>query len=59
MDEKDRRIYYQDIVYKVCNALDKLTPGKHIVCGTIEEPSTDVQDRVEELVKEISRRTDK
>lgn len=45
--EKQRRIYYQDIVYKACNLL-----GKDIVCGTIDNPSTEVQDKIRELKEE-------
>ena len=41
--EKQRRIYYQTIVYSVCNLLDQGYTGS-IVCGTIEEPSTECQD---------------
>lgn len=54
--EKDRRIYYQDIVYQVCNALDRIdgkTPGHGIVCGTFEHPSADVCERMDALVQEV------
>jgi hypothetical protein len=46
-DEKERRVYYQDIVYTVCNKLDKMLgrkPGCGIVCGSLEMPSRQVQD---------------
>lgn len=49
LDEKRRRIYYQNIVYHVCNSLDAIDhkqPGAGIVCGTVDEPSTAVQDRM-------------
>lgn len=50
--EKRRRVYYQDIVYAVCNVLDSLQPdGVRIVCGTIGEPSTQTQDGVENLME--------
>ena len=55
MSEKNRRIYYQDIVYKVCNLLDKhydRRPGTGLVCGTIEEPSSEVQDELATLLNE-------
>ena len=55
MSEKNRRIYYQDIVYKVCNLLDKhygRKPGTGLVCGTIEEPSNEVQDELATLLTE-------
>lgn len=41
--EKDRRIYYQDIAYTVCNWLDNALSQKTI-CGTIETPAIGVQD---------------
>ena len=55
MSEKNRRIYYQDIVYKVCNLLDThygRKPGTGLVCGTIEEPSSEVQDELATLLTE-------
>ena len=55
MTEKNRRIYYQDIVYKVCNLLDRhygRKPGTGLVCGTIEEPSNEVQDELVTLLNE-------
>ena len=61
--EKRRRVYYQDIVYAVCNELDKIrvndveglyrVPGGAVVCGTIEEPSHAVQDDMSKIVKTI------
>lgn len=56
--EKQRRIYYQDIVYHVCYGLDLIDgqkPGHGIVCGTIEEPNTDVFDRMVRLKKELEQ----
>lgn len=50
MTEKEQRIYYQDIVYAVCNALDQIDGGV-IVCGTAAQPSTMVQERMVRLVK--------
>ena len=53
--EKKRRVYYQDIVYAVCNSLDRCfakRKGSLTVCGTIEEPSRQVQ----ELLVEVERR---
>ena len=54
--EKQRRIYYQDIVYNVCSQLDAalrlhITRGNGIVCGTVEEPSTEVQDMLTQILK--------
>ncbi len=59
--EKDARIYYQNIVYAVCSALDwiddkTVTNGTGIVCGTLETPTTEVQDRMKKLVEEWRRR---
>lgn len=52
-DEKQRRIYYQDIVYSVCNALDDMTT-RIIVCGTLNAPSTSVQDAIVEVAAELT-----
>ena len=41
--EKDARIYYQDIVYVVCNWLDAMLT-QQTICGTLETPSQGVQD---------------
>ncbi len=41
-DEKSARVYYQGIVYDVCNKLDLINGGK-IVCGTFRHPSESVQ----------------
>jgi hypothetical protein len=52
LDEKARRVYYQDIVYSVCNALDRIfakRPGRGVVCGTADEPSTQVQELMQEV----------
>jgi len=54
--EKERRIYYQDIVYHVCYGLDLIDgkkPGHGIVCGTADEPNTNVFDRMKALVHEV------
>ena len=47
--EKERRIYYQDIVYVVCNIIDQEL-GTKLVCGTVDEPSTEVQDKLSEIM---------
>ena len=52
-NEKRRRVYYQDIVYSVCNDLDKILPGT-TVCGSWAEPSTEVQDRMKALLKVLA-----
>jgi len=58
--EKARRIYYQDIVYKSCNQLDRafgrsVREGTGIVCGTLEHPATEVQDGITALREERDR----
>ena len=54
-EEKKRRIYYQNIVYAVCRELDRafskrIHRGEGTVCGTVDTPSTEVQDLMRELV---------
>lgn len=53
--EKKRRMHYQHIVYNVCNMLDQID-GRHsgnvIVCGTAEEPCSDVETRIQQLTAE-------
>ena len=49
--EKERRIYYQHIVYKVCNLLDAYQQVGHVVCGCLEEPSTETQDFLREVLR--------
>lgn len=51
-DEKNSRIYYQDIVYALCNMVDKHY-GNRTVCGCFTEPSTELQTRVNELLTEL------
>jgi len=55
--EKKRRSYYQSIVYDVCNLLDTAMgsqPGKGLVCGTVDNPSSEVQCALKELLGQIS-----
>lgn len=57
-DEKRRREYYQDIIYDVCRKLDRMrgrVPGRGIVCGTADEPSTAVQDEMDSLATIVLR----
>lgn len=56
--EKDARVYYQNIVYAVCRAIDEIDgakPGTGIVCGTLETPSDQVPRRMQALVDEVRR----
>lgn len=53
--EKKRRMHYQHIVYNVCNMLDQIDgrhPGNGIVCGTAEEPHSDIETRIQQLTAE-------
>lgn len=59
-DEKARRVYYQDIVYDVCNTLDRasgrsVAKGQGVVCGTKDEPHDNVQRGVKEMAATITR----
>lgn len=57
---KCERVYYQDIVYKVCGMLDDLD-GRHIsrgdgiVCGCVSEPSTELQDSLKQFISQFSK----
>lgn len=56
--EKERRIYYQDIVYSVCALLDNhygRKPGHGIICGTIAEPSSETQTVLSSALDELTR----
>ena len=58
--EKQRRIYYQSIVYEVCKLIDahrdNIAPAfEPLLSGTVEKPCRDVQDAVTELIAEIER----
>ena len=45
--EKQRRIYYQDLVYSICNKIDARIGGTTIT-GTIERPlDSDVLERLD------------
>ena len=50
-EESARRVYYQNIVYDICNILDRYQGGKSksLVCGTVNNPTTEVQDAVRKL----------
>lgn len=52
--EKDARVYYQNIVYAVCNALDKMHGGT-LTCGTLETPSTEVQEAMKKAAAELAK----
>lgn len=59
--EKRRRVYYQNIVYSVCGALDyidgnHISKGTGICCGSFDDPCTDVEARMKQLVKEWRER---
>ena len=55
-NEHKRRVYYQSIVYDVCNQLDaatgrQVTKGEGVVCGTVGTPSHEVQDILSDCLK--------
>ncbi len=52
--EKDRRVYYQDLVHKACNLLDELLAntqrhGDKIVCGSADAPTAQFADALNRL----------
>jgi hypothetical protein len=50
--EHSRRVYYQNIVYAVCNKIDAILNrrvGHGIVCGTVESQTTQVQDAMSNI----------
>ena len=58
--EKKHRVYYQDIVYSVCNTIDHwrrapVTKGTTVCCGTASEPTDEVQRGVDAMQAEIER----
>lgn len=52
VDEKRRRVYYQNIVYRVCNELDRIIKGS-VVCGTVNDPSNQTEEAVTLLVETL------
>ncbi len=58
--EKENRVYYQDIVYAICNTIDgwrgvSVNSGQTTCCGCVSSPGTGVQDYVEAMIAEIRR----
>lgn len=49
-EEHQRRIYYQDIVYKVCDLIDRKLGGR-TVCGTLETPNRDIIERLKKALR--------
>ena len=57
-DERSGRVYYQNIVYYVCNCIDKMRSGKElIICGTYQTPSMEVETFMTELVSQVKSDT--
>ena len=52
--EKAARVYYQTIVYEVCNVLDALRGDGKIVCGTVEAPTSEVQVAMKRLQEQLA-----
>ncbi len=51
-EELRRRAYYQNIVMFTCTIIDKLfanAPGCGVRCGTVTEPSTEVQEHMQKI----------
>lgn len=48
VNEIGRRLYYQDLIYKICNLIDPLFNSATIV-GTVERPSLELLDRIKQL----------
>jgi hypothetical protein len=44
--ETSRRIYYQNLVYHACNVIDRILGGHRTVCGTLDTPVRDFEDRL-------------
>lgn len=54
-EERQRRIYYQGIVYEICNIIDhanRKKPGSGIVCGTKDSPTRELQEAVAKIIGE-------
>lgn len=51
-DDKEKRIYYQDIVYAICNTIDAHYKTS-VVCGSVNNPSTEVQDTIEDVFNKL------
>ena len=48
--EKQRRVYYQDLVYHACNCIDRVLGGS-TVCGTADWPTSEFKERMDLLAK--------
>jgi len=53
--EKQYRLYYQDIVYKVCLILESRGFANTIVCGSYDSPSHELQDAAERIKRRIQQ----
>jgi hypothetical protein len=57
MNEKDHRVYYQDLVYTTCNFIDELAnipQGRsRVVCGSASDPTKQVQAGLDALKVEV------
>lgn len=50
--EKEARIYYQGIVYAICNIMDVhhgRKPGRGVVCGSVSNKTSELQNDVARL----------
>ena len=55
-EEQKRKEYYQNIVYAVCNVLDKIN-GSAICCGTKDTPTNEVQEAMCSLQSRLAEHT--
>ena len=55
--EKQRREYYQGIVYDICNIVDswKCNPVGKTQCGTFDTPCTELQETIKKLIPIASK----
>lgn len=51
--EKRRRVYYQDLVYGVCNWIDRILGGR-CICGTSESPHNQLPALLEKISDELT-----
>ncbi len=59
--ERERRMYYQDIVYGVCNILDNIRREQgapRLVVGVASNPSNEIWDCLEKIVSNQVRMWD-
>ncbi|KKN01220.1 hypothetical protein LCGC14_1129840 [marine sediment metagenome] len=54
--EKQRRIYYQSIIYAICDAVDEYHGSRQrVLCGSVDDPSDELQKTVSGLLKRLAK----